>query len=64
MKLRKMISKILKAFGYVVGFLGVFFALGSVGGAVKDVMPLSAPGIYLVETDRADFGVSLQYGVQ
>lgn len=31
MKLRKMVSTVLKAIGYVVGFLGVFFALGSVG---------------------------------
>ena len=31
MKLRKMVSEVIKAFGYVLGFLGVFFALGSVG---------------------------------
>ena len=37
----------------------VLFAFGSVGGAVEDVMPLSASGIDLVEADRADFGVSL-----
>ena len=37
----------------------VLFALGSVGGAVEDMMPLSATGVDLVEADRADFGVSL-----
>lgn len=37
----------------------VLFALLSVGGAVKDVVPLTMPRFYLSETDRADFGVAL-----
>lgn len=31
MKLRKMVSRVLKALGYVIGIIGIFFALGSVG---------------------------------
>lgn len=42
----------------------VLFRLLSVGGAVKHMMPLPASVVYPVETDRADFGVSLQNGVQ
>ena len=31
MKFRKSISRVLKMIGYILGFAGVFFALGSVG---------------------------------
>lgn len=31
MKLRKSISRVLKMIGYILGSVGVFFALGSVG---------------------------------
>lgn len=38
MKLRKMVSTILKAIGYTIGFLGVFFAFGSVGALENDAI--------------------------
>ena len=47
------------AFRMDVYLHSVLFALGSVGGAVEDMVPLSASGIDFVEADRTDFGVAL-----